>query len=60
MSGIFQFAVRTQAELEVKMTSVERVTYYSDVSVRICSTSFYILLLPANINTRTCSVNDAN
>ncbi|VDN25615.1 unnamed protein product [Gongylonema pulchrum] len=30
MSGIFQFAVRTQTELEVKMTSVERITYYSD------------------------------
>ncbi|VDK77147.1 unnamed protein product [Litomosoides sigmodontis] len=28
MSGIFQFAVRTQTELEAKMTSVERVTYY--------------------------------
>ncbi|MCP9264913.1 Multidrug resistance-associated protein 5 [Dirofilaria immitis] len=30
MSGIFQFAVRTQTELEAKMTCVERVTYYSD------------------------------
>uniref|UniRef100_A0A1I7Y2B1 Multidrug resistance-associated protein lethal(2)03659 n=1 Tax=Steinernema glaseri TaxID=37863 RepID=A0A1I7Y2B1_9BILA len=30
MSGIFQFAVRTQTELEAKMTSVERVTYYAD------------------------------
>ncbi|VDM95671.1 unnamed protein product [Thelazia callipaeda] len=30
MSGIFQFAVRAQAELEAKMTSVERVAYYSD------------------------------
>ncbi|VDO55757.1 unnamed protein product [Haemonchus placei] len=30
MSGIFQFAVRTQTELEAKMTSVERVTYYSE------------------------------
>ncbi|KAJ1347867.1 Multidrug resistance-associated protein 5 [Parelaphostrongylus tenuis] len=30
MSGIFQFAVRTQAELEAKMTSVERVAYYSE------------------------------
>uniref|UniRef100_A0A8R1TR26 Uncharacterized protein n=1 Tax=Onchocerca volvulus TaxID=6282 RepID=A0A8R1TR26_ONCVO len=30
MSGIFQFAVRTQTELEAKMTSVERVIYYSD------------------------------
>lgn len=29
MSGIFQFAVRTQTELEAKMTSVERVEYYS-------------------------------
>lgn len=32
MSGIFQFAVRTQTELEAKMTSVERVAYYSNVS----------------------------
>uniref|UniRef100_A0A158PCJ1 ABC transporter domain-containing protein n=1 Tax=Angiostrongylus cantonensis TaxID=6313 RepID=A0A158PCJ1_ANGCA len=31
MSGIFQFAVRTQTELEAKMTSVERVAYYSEV-----------------------------
>ncbi|CAI4226961.1 unnamed protein product [Auanema sp. JU1783] len=31
MSGIFQFAVRTQTELEAKMTSVERVAHYSDV-----------------------------
>ncbi|EYC42852.1 hypothetical protein Y032_0515g2785 [Ancylostoma ceylanicum] len=30
MSGIFQFAVRTQTELEAKMTSVERVAYYSE------------------------------
>uniref|UniRef100_A0A1I7VPR0 Multidrug resistance-associated protein lethal(2)03659 n=1 Tax=Loa loa TaxID=7209 RepID=A0A1I7VPR0_LOALO len=30
MSGIFQFAVRTQTELEAKMTCVERVIYYSD------------------------------
>ncbi|GMT32386.1 hypothetical protein PFISCL1PPCAC_23683, partial [Pristionchus fissidentatus] len=30
MSGIFQFAVRTQTELEAKMTSVERVVYYAD------------------------------
>uniref|UniRef100_A0A8R1YJA7 ABC transporter ATP-binding protein n=1 Tax=Pristionchus pacificus TaxID=54126 RepID=A0A8R1YJA7_PRIPA len=30
MSGIFQFAVRTQTELEAKMTSVERVAYYTD------------------------------
>ncbi|KHJ75033.1 hypothetical protein OESDEN_25351, partial [Oesophagostomum dentatum] len=30
MSGIFQFAVRTQTELEAKMTSVERVVYYSE------------------------------
>ncbi|VDM20631.1 unnamed protein product [Wuchereria bancrofti] len=30
MSGIFQFAVRTQTELEAKMTCVERVTYYSN------------------------------
>ncbi|CAB3400010.1 unnamed protein product [Caenorhabditis bovis] len=30
MSGIFQFAVRTQTELEAKMTSVERVSYYAD------------------------------
>ncbi|CAG9533665.1 unnamed protein product [Cercopithifilaria johnstoni] len=30
MSGIFQFAVRTQTELEAKMTCVERVTYYID------------------------------
>ncbi|CAD6187498.1 unnamed protein product [Caenorhabditis auriculariae] len=29
MSGIFQFAVRTQTELEAKMTSVERVSYYA-------------------------------
>ncbi|VDM45337.1 unnamed protein product, partial [Toxocara canis] len=28
MSGIFQFAVRTQTELEAKMTSVERVAHY--------------------------------
>uniref|UniRef100_A0A914XGN0 ABC transporter domain-containing protein n=1 Tax=Plectus sambesii TaxID=2011161 RepID=A0A914XGN0_9BILA len=28
MSGIFQFAVRTQTELEAKMTSVERIGYY--------------------------------
>lgn len=32
MSGIFQFAVRAQAELEGKMTSVERVSYYCEVS----------------------------
>ncbi|KHJ94676.1 ABC transporter, ATP-binding protein [Oesophagostomum dentatum] len=32
MSGIFQFAVRTQTELEAKMTSVERVVYYSEIS----------------------------
>jgi hypothetical protein len=31
MSGIFQFAVRTQTELEAKMTSVERVAYYAEV-----------------------------
>ena len=31
MSGIFQFAVRTQTELEAKMTSVERVSYYAKV-----------------------------
>ncbi|TKR81617.1 hypothetical protein L596_015460 [Steinernema carpocapsae] len=30
MSGIFQFAVRTQTELEAKMTSVERVAYYAE------------------------------
>ncbi|VBB26660.1 unnamed protein product [Acanthocheilonema viteae] len=30
MSGIFQFAVRTQTELEAKMTCVERITYYID------------------------------
>lgn len=35
MSGIFQFAVRTQTELEAKMTSVERVTYYINVSTNI-------------------------
>ncbi|CAJ0935342.1 unnamed protein product, partial [Mesorhabditis belari] len=29
MSGIFQFAVRTQTEMEAKMTSVERVVYYA-------------------------------
>ncbi|KAI1716433.1 ABC transporter domain-containing protein [Ditylenchus destructor] len=28
MSGIFQFAVRSQTELEAKLTSVERVLYY--------------------------------
>ncbi|CAD5229343.1 unnamed protein product [Bursaphelenchus okinawaensis] len=28
MSGIFQFAVRSQTELEAKLTSVERVSYY--------------------------------
>ena len=33
MSGIFQFAVRTQTELEAKMTSVERVAYYAEVNV---------------------------
>lgn len=30
MSGIFQFAVRTQTEMDAKMTSVERVAYYSE------------------------------
>uniref|UniRef100_A0A0M3IIU8 ABC transmembrane type-1 domain-containing protein n=1 Tax=Ascaris lumbricoides TaxID=6252 RepID=A0A0M3IIU8_ASCLU len=30
MSGIFQFAVRTQTELEAKMTSVERVAHYCE------------------------------
>lgn len=39
MSGIFQFAVRTQTELEAKMTCVERVTYYSNVS-----TNFNLIL----------------
>uniref|UniRef100_A0A914KLI9 Uncharacterized protein n=1 Tax=Meloidogyne incognita TaxID=6306 RepID=A0A914KLI9_MELIC len=29
MSGIFQFAVRSQTELEAKLTAVERVTHYS-------------------------------
>uniref|UniRef100_A0A915E248 ABC transporter domain-containing protein n=1 Tax=Ditylenchus dipsaci TaxID=166011 RepID=A0A915E248_9BILA len=29
MSGIFQFAVRSQTELESKLTSVERVSHYS-------------------------------
>lgn len=33
MSGIFQFAVRTQTELEAKMTSVERVSYYAEVDI---------------------------
>uniref|UniRef100_A0AC35TVU9 ABC transmembrane type-1 domain-containing protein n=1 Tax=Rhabditophanes sp. KR3021 TaxID=114890 RepID=A0AC35TVU9_9BILA len=28
MSGIFQFAVRSQTELEAKLTSVERISYY--------------------------------
>ncbi|CAD5234455.1 unnamed protein product [Bursaphelenchus xylophilus] len=28
MSGIFQFAVRSQTELEAKLTAVERVSYY--------------------------------
>uniref|UniRef100_A0A0N5C8T7 Multidrug resistance-associated protein 5 n=1 Tax=Strongyloides papillosus TaxID=174720 RepID=A0A0N5C8T7_STREA len=28
MSGIFQFAVRSQTELESKLTSVERISYY--------------------------------
>lgn len=28
MSGIFQFTVRSQAEFEAKMTSVERVNHY--------------------------------
>uniref|UniRef100_A0A158R5R5 ABC transmembrane type-1 domain-containing protein n=1 Tax=Syphacia muris TaxID=451379 RepID=A0A158R5R5_9BILA len=32
MSGVFQFAVRTYTDLEAKMTSVERVAYYSNVS----------------------------
>ncbi|KAF7633061.1 hypothetical protein Mgra_00007555 [Meloidogyne graminicola] len=29
MSGIFQFAVRSQTELEAKLTAVERITHYS-------------------------------
>uniref|UniRef100_A0AC35FBG3 Uncharacterized protein n=1 Tax=Panagrolaimus sp. PS1159 TaxID=55785 RepID=A0AC35FBG3_9BILA len=28
MSGVFQFAVRSQTELESKLTAVERVSYY--------------------------------
>lgn len=32
MSGIFQFSVRMQTELEAKMTSVERIDYYIKVS----------------------------
>lgn len=44
MSGIFQFAVRTQTELEAKMTSVERVSYYADVS--FCITYLLVLILP--------------
>lgn len=31
MSGIFQFGVRSQTELESKLTSVERVSYYYKV-----------------------------
>lgn len=31
MSGIFQFAVRMQTELEAKMTSVERMDFYCQV-----------------------------
>ncbi len=34
MSGIFQFAVRTQTELEGRMTSVERVSHYCKVVPR--------------------------
>ncbi|CAJ0582938.1 unnamed protein product, partial [Mesorhabditis spiculigera] len=30
MSGIFQFAIRNQTDMEAKMTSVERVVHYAD------------------------------
>ena len=33
MSGVFQFAVRSQTELESKLTAVERVSYYYKVSL---------------------------
>lgn len=35
MSGIFQFAVRMHAELESKLTSVERLDYYIKVKIEL-------------------------
>jgi ABC-type multidrug transport system fused ATPase/permease subunit len=41
MSGIFQFAVRSQTDLESKMTAVERVSYYYKVEIDIFYKLFF-------------------
>lgn len=45
MSGVFQFAVRSQTELESKLTAVERVSYYYKVNILLINLTLFLLCL---------------